>query len=122
MIPLNPRFSVTSIVGSPEDEFGRIVAELNALTEERDRLICRRAQLVDELVALARRSDARAAERAGSDDEHIAQIRQIAAGRPAAELPAVWRRPRRTSSPADPVRFLNRSSYESGRLAGDPGS
>jgi hypothetical protein len=120
--PLSPTFFVTQIAGQPEAEFVRIVADLIALAEERDRLMVRRSQLVDELVALARRNDLRSDGRTEPAGERASLNRQVDRDGPHAELADLWRLDRLTAALGDSARSSNGNAPGNERFAGDPGS
>ena len=122
MSPRKPTFFVTQIAGQPEAEFVRIVAELIALAEERDRLMVRRSQLVDELVALARRNDLRSDGRTEPAGEGASLNRQFDRDARQAELADLWRLDRLTAALGDSVRSGTANAPGNGRFAGDPGS
>jgi hypothetical protein len=120
--PLSPTFFVTQIAGQPEAEFVRIVAELIALAEERDRLMLRRSRLVDELVALARRNDLRPDGRSEPVAERAHLNRHVDRDDPQAELADLWRLDRLTAALGDSARSSTGNAPGNGRFAGDPGS
>lgn len=115
MSPLSSTFLATYTAGQPDAEFVRIVAELIAVAEERDRLMRRRSQLVDELVALARRNDPGSAGRARLNPSVLRAGRQVEQGE-------LWRRDWLTAALGDPPWSGNGNAPGNGRLAGDPGS
>lgn len=114
MSPPSSTFLATHTAGQPDAEFVRIVAELIALAEERDRLMRRRSELVDELVALAR-NDPGSAGRAHLNPSVLRAGRQVERGE-------LWRRDWLTAALGDPPRSGNGNAPGNGRLAGDPGS